>query len=163
MVEKIRGFRVQREQPAPHGVAGGILRAEFPLLEPDARAIGQLFCGGGEIQIFVIPHERDDVSPRAAAETLEDLQARIDGKRGRPLLMKWAQRLEHPARAPQREIASDDIDDVIRGDNLIEGFRRDEGHVWHSNTRRRGRQFPSAQTGAGLAGKAASRPIFPTR
>jgi hypothetical protein len=128
MVEEIGGFRVKGKEPAAHRVARGVLGAEFSLFEPDACAFRELFGGGGKIEVFVVSDERDDISAGAASEAFKDLKARIDAEGGGAFLMKRAERLEESPGAAQGEIAADDIDDVIGGNDLIEGFRRNEGH-----------------------------------
>jgi hypothetical protein len=43
--------------------------------------------------------------------------------------MKWAERLEIRSRSFQREIRTDDFDDIVRGSNLLDRFQRDRSHA----------------------------------
>jgi hypothetical protein len=53
------------------------------------------------------------------------LPLRIDGEGGGFFLVKRAIRLPRRPGALEREVAADDIDDVIGGGDLLEGFLRD--------------------------------------
>jgi hypothetical protein len=66
---------------------------------------------------------------RAAPKAMEGLPARADHERWRLLLMKRAQCLEIRSRALEREVRTDHIDDVVRGSNLLDHFRRDRSHA----------------------------------
>ena len=56
---------------------------------------------------------------------MKRLTLRIDMKRRRFFLMKWTERLEICAGPFQWKIGADDFDDVIRGRDLLYGFRWD--------------------------------------
>jgi len=73
--------------------------------------------------MLVIHHEPKNAAAHPAAETVERLPLRTDMERRRFLLMKWAERPEIRARAFNREIRPDHVDDVVRGGDLLDGLR----------------------------------------
>ena len=79
--------------------------------------------------MLVIHDEPKNAPARATAEAVKGLPARADRERGRFLLMKWAERLEICAGAFERKIRADHVDDVIRGSDLLDRFRRDRSHA----------------------------------
>jgi hypothetical protein len=74
----------------------------------------------GEVYAFVEFHKPENGAARAAPEALEGLPGGIDGKRRRFFAVKRAKRLENSARPLQREIAADDVDDIIGRGNLLD-------------------------------------------
>jgi hypothetical protein len=60
---------------------------------------------------------------------MKGLSARADHERRRFLLMKWAERLEICSCALERKIRADHFDNIVRGSNLLDRFRRDRSHV----------------------------------
>src|SRR5439155_1185478 len=89
----------------------------------NAGARGQFVHGGWEIDMFVIHHEPENAPAHAAAETMKRLPLRTDVERGRFLLVKRAERFEVRARAFEREIRPDHVDDIVRGGDLLDGLR----------------------------------------
>ena len=73
--------------------------------------------------MFVIHHEPENAPAHAAAETMKRLPLRTDVERGRFLLVKRAERFEVRARAFEREIRPDHVDDIVRGGDLLDGLR----------------------------------------
>ena len=67
----------------------------------------------------------NDASASATAETMKRLALRTDVKRRRLFLMERAERFEICAGPFQWKIGADDFDDVIRGRDLLNGFRWD--------------------------------------
>jgi len=72
--------------------------------------------------MLVFHDEAEDTSPDAAAKAVERLPLWIDMKRWRLFLMKGAECLEIRSRAFQREIRTDDFDDVVCRRDLFDCF-----------------------------------------
>ena len=79
--------------------------------------------------MLVIHHKPEDAPACAAAETMKRLPARTHHERRRLFLMKGAERLEIGSRAFQRKIRTNYFDDIVRGRNLLDRFRRDRSHA----------------------------------
>lgn len=79
--------------------------------------------------MLVIHHEPEDTPARAATEAVKGLPARAHYERRSFLLMKRAERLEIRSRSFQWEIRTDHFDDIVRGSNLLDRFRRDRSHA----------------------------------
>src|SRR4051794_16000669 len=89
----------------------------FDYRQPNARR--QLPHGCREIDMLVIHDKSKNASAGAAAKTMKRLPLWINCERGCFFLMKRAERLESGSGAFQREVRTDDLDDVIRGRNLF--------------------------------------------
>ena len=85
--------------------------------------------GGWKIDMLVIHHKPEDAPACAAAETMKRLPARTHHERRRLFLMKGAERLEIGSRAFQRKIRTNYFDDIVRGRDLLDRFRRDRSHA----------------------------------
>src|SRR5262245_56885797 len=79
--------------------------------------------------MLIIHHESEDAPTHATTETMKCLPAWAYHERRRSLLMKRTQRLEIRSRAFQREIRADHFDDVVRGGDLLDCFRRSRSHA----------------------------------
>ena len=83
--------------------------------DADARALCEAPRGGGKVEALVLRDEVEDAATLAAAEAVETLARGIDSEGRGFLLVEGAQGLEGGPRALEREVAADDIDDVIGG------------------------------------------------
>ncbi len=79
--------------------------------------------------MLVVHDEPKNAPARATTEAVKGLPARADHERGRFLLMKWAERLKICTRAFERKIRANHVDNIIRGSNLLDRFRRDRSHA----------------------------------
>ena len=79
--------------------------------------------------MLVIHHEPEDAPARAAAEAVKGLPARAHYEGRSFFLMKRAERPEIRSRSFQWEIRTDHFDDIVRGSNLLDRFRRDRSHA----------------------------------
>src|SRR6266540_3447123 len=79
--------------------------------------------------MLVIHHESENAPTCTTTEAMKCLPARAYHERRRFLLMKWAERLEIRSRAFQWKIRADYFDDVVRGSDLFDCFRRDRSHA----------------------------------
>ena len=98
-------------------------RSFFDNRNPDPR--GQFPDSRRKIGVLIFHHESEDASAHATAETVKRLALGADMKRRRFFLVKWTERLEICAGPFQWKIGADDFHDVIRGCDLLNGFRRD--------------------------------------
>ena len=79
--------------------------------------------------MLVIHHKPENAAAGTAAKTMKRLPARADRERRRLLLMKWAECLEVRSSSFQREIRTDHFDDIVRGGDLLDCFRRNRAHA----------------------------------
>src|SRR4029077_5546019 len=99
------------------------------LLHCNSSAGCELSHSRWKIGMLVIHNEAKNAPAGATAEAMEGLPARADHARKRFLLMKWAERLEICSCAPEGKIRADHFDNIVRGSNLLDRFRRDRSHV----------------------------------
>ena len=91
----------------------------------DAGACGKLAHSRRKIDVLIIHHEPEDAPACTAPEAMKSLAtwAHCEGRRF--LLMKRAKRFEIRACALQWKIRTDHFDDIVRGGDLLDCFRRD--------------------------------------
>src|SRR6266480_5715649 len=79
--------------------------------------------------MLVVHDEPKNAPARATTEAVKGLPARADHERRRFLLMKRAERLEICSGTFERKIRAYHFDNIIRGSNLLDRFRRDRSHA----------------------------------
>src|SRR5439155_25523426 len=90
-------------------------RGSLFVLQGNARALRQPTDCLGKIEALVFFHEGEDVASFVAAEAFEDLQVRVDVETRTFLSMERTEGGEVSAGAFERQIRSDDINNVTRG------------------------------------------------
>ncbi len=135
-MEEVGSLGMERQEPAPQGVTGGILGAHLAFGDRDVDPGGQFFDRAHEVDLLVIHHEAKDASPGAAAEAFETLALGID-REGRCLLVvKRAERLEDAGRPFEVEsVPGDHLDDIVGALDLFDRFGRDLRHGTKSKSR----------------------------
>src|SRR5581483_9157845 len=114
---------MQTQQRAPRFMLSIFARTGAAIFNNrNADPCGEFVHGRRKIDMLVIHDEAENTSAHAAAEAVKCLPLRIHMKRRRFFLMKWTERLETRSRALERKIRADDLDDVIGGGDLLDGF-----------------------------------------
>src|SRR5437870_8883613 len=102
----------------------------FFVFERNFGAIGEPLDGFDKIEAFIFLDEREDVAAFVATEAMKNLPMRIDVEAGSFLFVKRAEGDKVRAGALQRDIGTDDIDDITGSANLFErGGRKQAGHA----------------------------------
>ena len=90
----------------------------------------EIFHRLDEFQVRIVHQEPDGSAVRPASEAVVELLVGDDGERGRLLVVERAARLELLAGAPERDVVLDHLDDVGRGDEVVdEGLGDTPRHV----------------------------------
>jgi len=109
-VEEGRGGLVDLEEA---GAPGVLLRVGRPRRQFDTRALGKDAHRVAEFALFLLHHEREDVSPRATrAEAVPALALRAHMKRRGALGMKRARRDVLATGTLQRHVLRYEVDDI---------------------------------------------------
>src|SRR5437764_1915387 len=87
-------------------------RRALLVLERNPEAVGEPLDGRREVEPLGLLDEADHVAALAAAEAVEELLDRVDGKARRALLVERAAPSEARAGLPQRRALLDDGDEV---------------------------------------------------
>ena len=98
------------------------VRAPFLFDNRDTRAGPELADGRWKIGMLVLHHEPENAAAHATTKTMKRLPLRIYMERRGLLLVKRAKRLEICARALQREIRTNHLNDVVGCGNLLDYF-----------------------------------------
>src|SRR5204862_5680909 len=102
-----------------------LLRARvFFEFERDAGPFGQSMHRFGKTDALEFLNEREYVTALVTAEAMKNLTLGMDVKTRRLLLVKRAEGDKIGARALEREIGADDLDDVAGSADLLECCRR---------------------------------------
>jgi hypothetical protein len=88
----------------------------------DASTRRELAHGCWKIDVLVFHYESENAAASAAAKTMKCLPTRTHRERRCFLLMKRAQGLEIRSRTFQREIRTDNFDDIVPGGDLFDCF-----------------------------------------
>jgi hypothetical protein len=88
----------------------------------DPSAHRELSHGCRKIDVLVIHYESENAAASAAAKTMKCLPTRAHHERRCFLLMKRAESPEIGSRAFQREIRTDDFDDIVPSGDLLDCF-----------------------------------------
>ena len=89
-------------------------------LQRNLCAFGEPSHGIHEADVLVFLDECEHVAAFVTAEAMEDLFVWLDVEAGRLLFVKGAERSEVSTSTLQRQIATNDIHDVVGGANLFE-------------------------------------------
>lgn len=127
-LEPVGGDFVQFEEASAQFAALVIARCGGFLDDRDPGFLGQSADGGGEVDAFVFHDELEDAAARAAAEAVVGLLLRTHVERGGFLAVERAERAPAGAGAFEREVAADDLDDVIGRGDALDAFLGDAGH-----------------------------------
>ena len=111
---KARGIRQNRQKPLFFSlVLPYFIRLEAAFGKRNVGALREKFDRVRKVQRFDLLDERDDVSARAAAETVVKLIQRVDAKRRRLFMMKGTSPPKVLAFLFQRNLAGDDVHNVV--------------------------------------------------
>ncbi len=95
----------------------------FRFFERNSRSTRQKFKSISKIHMLVLHHKAENIAIFATGPTTVALAARVDVERWFFVVVKRAQTLESGPDGTQRNIAADDIDDVVRFlDLLLQGI-----------------------------------------
>ena len=94
----------------------------------NAGAIGQFLHRINKREVFILHQKRDGIPTLTTAEALVVLPGRIDIERRRLLVVERAIALEGRACPLEREVGSDQIDNVRRLKDLFDCFWRNPAH-----------------------------------
>src|SRR5690606_5786470 len=100
----------------------------FLQFQPDPRALGEAPGRLHEGDVLVILDEPEDIPALVTSEAVIRLPARTDMKAGGLLLVERTERHKAGARAPQRDVPTNDLDDVARPADLLPDMRWDQRH-----------------------------------
>src|SRR6266446_4392806 len=78
--------------------------------------------------MFVLLNELENAATAPTTKTIERLLIWVDVKGGRFLLVKRAKRSKLDSASLERKVTSHDINNVQRGCDLLDGFRRNSRH-----------------------------------
>ncbi len=116
---------------AVEGVESLLLLAPVPGLgQGDAGLRGEFADGFGEADPLHFHEEGEDVSPGAAGKAFVDLFVLGDIEGGAPVVVEGAEADVVFAPFGKRYVVGDDLDDVGRLPDLLDGFFRNPGHGW---------------------------------
>jgi hypothetical protein len=94
----------------------------------DSCALSQPAHSGRKVHVLVVHHKSKHPSTSPTTEAVERLTSGIDVKRRRLLLMEWANGTEARSRPLEREIRTDQVNDVAGYRYALNGFFGDESH-----------------------------------
>jgi hypothetical protein len=89
-----------------------------------AGAFGQATNGFAEVDPFEFLHETKDIAAFMTSKAVKNLALRMNIEAGGLLFVEWAESDEVRPRPLEREIGTDDFDDVTGGTDLVENRLR---------------------------------------
>ena len=119
---------MEGEEPLTEFVAFFGARSVRFLENRDAGALGKASHGAGEVEVFVVHDEAKDRATGPAAKAMEGLALGIDGEGGGLLAMKRAERLEAGSGPFEREVGTDNLNDVVGLGDPLDSFFSDKWH-----------------------------------
>ena len=105
-----------------------VVRAARFLNDGNARPLGQTPHRADKIEMLVFHDEAKNRAPRAAAKTMIRLPLRVNMERGALLAVERTQRDPACARALERKVRADHLDDVVGFGDALDGFFGKAGH-----------------------------------
>ncbi len=109
------------------------LGRDLLVFDRDAEALGERLDRTDEVDLLELLHERDRVTPLAAAEALVRAARRRDGEARRALLVERAEPLVRAACLAQPDIVLDDREDLHRVLHRVDGRILDARHYASSS------------------------------
>ncbi len=128
-MEPGRRFNVEGEQAFADLVATIVIRAARFLDDGNPRTLGEAAHRADKVEMLVVHDETKNRPARTAAEAVIGLPLRVDVEGRAFLAMKWTERPPACARAFEREIRTDDLDDVVGFGDALDGFFGNAGHA----------------------------------
>ena len=94
----------------------------------DACTLGEFFDGLDKGEVLILHEEGESIATLAAAEAFVVLASLVDVERGSLFTVEGAIHLKVPSRTFEREVGTDQIDNIRRGEDLLDCFWRNAAH-----------------------------------